>query len=149
MRLRRGSVLGDDDTKRKEKETKMTFFQFRKSKEIRTVQLLYPSCDFTSLATIPLDPENRVGRGSQGQKVVLIMSLAQFRPEKEHGAQVAIISEFLTEFPEWKGKVRLVMAGGVRDAGDEKRVDELKKKVSELGLKEGVSGFQGQATINA
>jgi len=56
-----------------------------------------------------------------------IVSLAQFRPEKDHALQIRSLSKLQD-----KDNVKLVLIGSVRNEGDEKRVEDLKTLVKEL-----------------
>lgn len=65
------------------------------------------------------------------------MSLAQFRPEKDHKKQLEAFAILLKEHPEMReGEegVKLVMMGGVRDEGDQQRLEGLKKLATELNI---------------
>jgi glycosyltransferase involved in cell wall biosynthesis len=98
--------------------------------------ILYPPCDTTSLTSLPISESGREPR--------TIVSLAQFRPEKDHPAQLQALKELLDRRPEWKeghGRAKLVMIGSCRDGGDEVRVEGLRKKAREFGIEVGRSGF--------
>ncbi|KAI0252784.1 mannosyltransferase [Lactifluus subvellereus] len=71
--------------------------------------IVYPPCDTHALSQFPLD-----GRPS------LLLSLAQFRPEKDHAAQVHMMAVLLKRYPER------------RQAEDSARVDELKALAASL-----------------
>ncbi|KAF9810310.1 hypothetical protein IEO21_06998 [Rhodonia placenta] len=97
----------------------------------RTARIVYPPCDTRDLATFPLEGRERV-----------IFSLAQFRPEKDHPAQLRAFHRVLADHPEY-GKpgplqVRLVMMGGSRNAEDAARIDALRELARELGIEEHV-----------
>lgn len=73
----------------------------------------------------------------------LVISLAQFRPEKDHQLQIRAFASFQSKMRklvldrEGGGvapRVTLVLVGGVRDAGDASRVAALRALVSELDL---------------
>ncbi|KAI0267331.1 mannosyltransferase [Gloeopeniophorella convolvens] len=85
--------------------------------------IVYPPCDTLALARLPLEP-----RGA------LLLSLAQFRPEKDHAAQVHAMAALLAAHPEHRAHARLVLVGGVRNAGDAARVDELRALAEGLGV---------------
>ncbi|KAJ3315948.1 hypothetical protein HDV04_000155 [Boothiomyces sp. JEL0838] len=99
--------------------------------ESRT-KIVYPPCDTLSLIKFELDPDSR-------QRIIL--SVAQFRPEKDHELQINCFSELLKRYPEYsKGKkaVKLVLIGGVRNQGDQERVDKLQTMIDNLHLKDNV-----------
>ncbi|GAA5820517.1 hypothetical protein JCM10212_005196 [Sporobolomyces blumeae] len=114
-----------------------------------SIVLLYPPCDTTSLNSIPLSAprsspadENDVDRGTEprvdggaGRDPMTILSLAQFRPEKEHPTQLLSLAHLFSLDPKWRSRgVRLVVVGSVRNAQDEQRVRELRGLARELGL---------------
>ena len=75
----------------------------------------------------------------------MILSVAQFRPEKEHSTQLRALKAFIQQkkIPH-TASVKLVMAGSVRNAGDEKRIAELRTLAKELGV--AVSDLSSQGT---
>eukprot|EP00931_Biecheleriopsis_adriatica_P108261 TRINITY_DN82591_c0_g1_i1.p1 TRINITY_DN82591_c0_g1~~TRINITY_DN82591_c0_g1_i1.p1 ORF type:complete len:529 (-),score=99.42 TRINITY_DN82591_c0_g1_i1:10-1596(-) len=97
--------------------------------------IAYPPCDTAALASLPLE---RAAKDFGGR---LVLSLAQFRPEKNHPLQLRAFSRFLEKSPSCRqakspDRVRLVVAGGCRDEGDRQRVAALQKLCEELGLQE-------------
>ena len=65
-----------------------------------------------------------------------IISVAQFRPEKDHELQLKAFSELL-HHKKYKNKyneVKLLLLGSCRDTGDVNRVAELKKLAKELNI---------------
>lgn len=94
-------------------------------------RIVYPPCDTREIAAFPLEGRKRV-----------ILSVAQFRPEKDHAAQLHAFQLLLKEHPEYKSQstngVKLVLVGGSRNAGDESRVESLRKLAVELGIHEHV-----------
>ena len=70
-------------------------------------------CDFSSIPlTSDRDPN-------------LLISLAQFRPEKNHLDQVRAFSILKKNIP--NRPIRFVMAGGVRNEGDENRANQIEE----------------------
>lgn len=100
---------------------------------------VFPPCDTTALAALPLEREPSVE--TFGGHIVL--SLAQFRPEKDHAKQLYAFKKFLDGSPERRASsadsdvkpARLIMAGGCRDEGDWGRFRKLKALCTELGLR--------------
>ncbi|KAI0642930.1 mannosyltransferase [Trametes meyenii] len=110
----------------------------RKSSECpKEAQIVYPSCDTRQMAVLPLEGRERV-----------ILSIAQFRPEKDHAAQLHAFNKFLEMYPEYRGSgpsaVKLVLVGGSRNVGDATRVENLHALARELGVKD-----QVQFVVNA
>ena len=101
----------------------------------------YPPCETNELISFPLDGR-RLGsaRSNEEKKLAtknertIILSLAQFRPEKEHATQLRALAALFKIDPSLRDSVRLVMVGGVRNVGDEKRVEGLKELAISLGL---------------
>mmetsp|Transcript_36072 Transcript_36072/g.114670 ORF Transcript_36072/g.114670 Transcript_36072/m.114670 type:complete len:498 (-) Transcript_36072:175-1668(-) len=95
---------------------------------------VFPPCDTAALAALPLERGQKEGGGR------LVLSLAQFRPEKNHALQLHAFARFLREAPQYREpgseRVRFVLAGGCRDAGDAQRVETLRALCTELGLRE-------------
>nr|CAG8530048.1 4876_t:CDS:10 [Entrophospora candida] len=82
--------------------------------------IIYPPCDTDSLSKLPLDGRERI-----------IVSIAQFRPEKDHELQLKSLHCLLRDhqdFREGSGKVKLVLIGSSRNLADESRIEALKEK---------------------
>lgn len=96
--------------------------------------IVYPPCAISSFTSLPLVPRRTPPR--------VILSLSQFRPEKAQDVQIKAVAELLNDvWPEWKAgdkKVILVLAGSVRNEGDEARVRDLKALAESLGIRENV-----------
>lgn len=60
-------------------------------------KIVYPPCDTVSLRKLPLQPREK-----------LIVSVAQFRPEKNHILQVSSFAQLLLQHPELRGHVDLL-----------------------------------------
>lgn len=95
----------------------------------RRTHIVYPPCDTKSLQNLSLT--NRESK---------ILSIGQFRPEKDHALQLKAFAKMLVDHPELNatGNVELFLVGGCRDAGDETRVSELKGLASTLGVSKSV-----------
>lgn len=92
------------------------------------VHIVYPPCDTAAFAKLPLE-----GRQSR-----YMVSVAQFRPEKEHAMQLRILRGLLDKYPELKSSrgsnrpVRLVLIGSCRDDSDRARLSQLRTLAKEL-----------------
>lgn len=97
----------------------------------RSARIVYPPCDTREMAKFPLEDRERV-----------ILSVAQFRPEKDHAAQLRAFHQLLKAHPEYATNgpehVRLVLIGGSRNAGDAARVDSLQELAKTLEIEEHV-----------
>ena len=63
----------------------------------------------------------------------MILSIGQFRPEKDHQKQLLILRKLLDRSDQFNDVV-MVLLGGCRNEGDWKRVEELKRLVHDLDL---------------
>jgi len=96
--------------------------------------VVYPPCDVQEFLKIPLD--RRQPGGSHVRKIV---SVSQFRPEKDHRLQLAAFEKFLASVAtERQSRFRLVLVGGCRNDEDTARVGELRKFADELKVAENV-----------
>ncbi|KAJ7079583.1 mannosyltransferase [Mycena belliarum] len=87
-------------------------------------RVVYPSCDTREMARLPLEGRARV-----------VISIAQFRPEKNHAAQVRALHALLEAHPAYKAEgIELVLIGGCRNAEDKARVEGLRALARELGV---------------
>lgn len=89
---------------------------------------IFPPCDVSQFMKIELNSERVPGQ---------IISLAQFRPEKNHQLQVEAF-KILVDRKSIPG-VKLIMAGGVRNEEDQSRVDDLLSLIAKYGLSEDVT----------
>lgn len=98
--------------------------------------IVYPPCDTKSLCSLPL--ETRLSSS--------VVSLAQFRPEKEQTLQVKMLKALFDLDGDYrsgsggKKKVILTLMGSCRNQGDEDRIAGLKNLSRELGIE--VSSIQ-------
>ncbi|KAH9831328.1 mannosyltransferase [Rhodofomes roseus] len=101
----------------------------RPSQTPKSARIVCPPCDTREMAKFPLEGRERV-----------ILSVAQFRPEKDHAAQLHAFHSVLTSYPEYgngnpgDSQVRLVLVGGSRNAEDAARVEGLRALAKELGI---------------
>ncbi|KAI6039650.1 glycosyltransferase family 4 protein [Pisolithus marmoratus] len=100
------------------------------SQAIQTVEpeIVYPPCDVRQMVKFQLD-----------NRAPIILSVAQFRPEKDHVTQLRAFAQLLMDHPEYKksspnSEVRLVLLGGARNAGDLDRVERLRSLATELDI---------------
>ncbi|KAF8510347.1 mannosyltransferase [Hysterangium stoloniferum] len=95
-----------------------------------TTRIVYPPCDTKRMSTFPLAGRHRV-----------IMSLAQFRPEKDHAAQLHSLNELFRIHPEYRRgdlAVKLILIGSSRNADDATRIQNLQDLANELGIEANV-----------
>ena len=96
--------------------------------------VVYPPCDVAEFMTIPLD-----ARQSDSSRTRTIISVSQFRPEKDHRLQLVAFEKFLASVPvEQRSKFKLLLVGGCRNEDDTARVEQLRKFANELKVAESV-----------
>jgi alpha-1,2-mannosyltransferase len=89
------------------------------------IQTIYPPCDTSDFINrISLDNSKRSN---------MMISFAQFRPEKQHSLQLKIWKRVL-ESPNCPKDAKFVMIGTCRGPDDEKIVSDLKSQALKLGI---------------
>ncbi|XP_077984444.1 GDP-Man:Man(3)GlcNAc(2)-PP-Dol alpha-1,2-mannosyltransferase-like [Glandiceps talaboti] len=92
--------------------------------------IVYPPCDTEEFLKLPLvDDSNK--------KEHTIVSIAQFRPEKDHRLQIKAFQLLLQKIPEKeREKIKLYLVGSCRNQGDADRVDSLRELCEELKIRQ-------------
>ncbi|CAK9005811.1 2-mannosyltransferase (Asparagine-linked glycosylation protein 11 homolog) (Glycolipid 2-alpha-mannosyltransferase) [Durusdinium trenchii] len=85
--------------------------------------VVFPPCDTGELI-----------RSRRRAKRRVIVSLGQFRPEKDHRLQILALSALQTSLGERGAVPKLVLFGSCRDAADEARIDELRRFAEKCGV---------------
>ena len=88
---------------------------------------VYPPCDVTSFVKFPL-----------GGRVRTVVSVSQYRPEKDQQLQIRALHKLHAEHSDCKD-VSLVLIGSCRHADDHVIADNLEKLAAELGIADSVS----------
>jgi alpha-1,2-mannosyltransferase len=96
------------------------------------LQTLFPPCDTVALKDLPID-----------RREPIIVSIGQFRPEKDHVLQVKSLAVLLKKFPKWRD-AKLIMIGSCRGSEDEGLVRELQNLIESLGLEDSVEFILNQ-----
>ena len=93
-----------------------------------SLTIVYPPCDCKTFL--------QVQRGGAGSDEFRIVSVGQFRPEKDHRKQLEITRELVAR----RGLrgVKAVLIGSCRDEEDDTRVKQLKEYSRELGITDNV-----------
>lgn len=88
--------------------------------------LVYPPCNVEDFKKLKL----------KDRKQLQIISISQFRPEKNHMLQLEIIHQLLkkSEFNDKANQLKLLMVGSCRNDDDDRRVNDLKKHSKSLGI---------------
>mmetsp|Transcript_21244 Transcript_21244/g.32583 ORF Transcript_21244/g.32583 Transcript_21244/m.32583 type:complete len:450 (+) Transcript_21244:39-1388(+) len=100
--------------------------------QLPNIQTVFPPCDTDTLISLsnfvkPIDS-------------ITVVSLAQFRPEKNHELQLEAWALLPSKI---RQRASLVVAGAVRHQDDDHLLSELRSKCSRLGLDDSVSFFIG------
>ena len=94
------------------------------------LSVVYPPCNTRQLQELYMD-ENESGKLFPRQ----IISLSQFRPEKNHLLQLEAFSSFIERLHSSQSEnYRLLLVGSCRNEGDESRVKMLREKAEKLGI---------------
>ena len=89
--------------------------------------VVYPPCDTKEFLSIQQSDKSK-------NAVQSIVSIAQFRPEKDHPLQIKSFDRFLNNQPAHRrDSFKLVLVGSSRNEGDAKRVQNLKGVVGGAG----------------
>ncbi|GAX18690.1 alpha-1,2-mannosyltransferase [Fistulifera solaris] len=91
----------------------------------KRIRLLYPPCRVQQQTAVLQRPRDNV-----------ILSIGQFRPEKDHPLQIESFHRLIQKYPEWRGRVQLVLIGSCRGPGDEERLSRLCDLVQQYQLSE-------------
>ena len=92
--------------------------------------LVYPPCDTKSLQELYMD-SNDSGKLIPKQ----IISVAQFRPEKNHMLQLKVFQSFLLSLPpSERSGYKLILAGSCRNDEDRARVTDLQKEADRMNI---------------
>ncbi|KAM4601728.1 GDP-Man:Man(3)GlcNAc(2)-PP-Dol alpha-1,2-mannosyltransferase [Polymixia lowei] len=92
--------------------------------------IVYPPCDVSAFLDIPLHEDG-------DRKCHSIVSIGQFRPEKDHRLQIKAFRKLMEkrgEGPGGREALRLVLIGGCRNQEDRDRVLMLRGLCQELGV---------------
>lgn len=92
--------------------------------------IVYPPCNISTFQTLPLR--------SVLNKDLRIISIGQFRPEKNHELQLNAFKAFLGRLSSTKSDVTLVLIGSCRHEEDHERVRKLKLLSSDLSIEKNV-----------
>ena len=129
------------------------------------IRIVYPPCRFPSVQHInndnstvatdhaPKDDLNETNNQnispppSSKRKTNAIVSIGQFRPEKDHVLQLQVMARLLKQHPEWKyatPKCQLILIGSCRDNDDDNnsndtnsdraRLDKLQALAQTMGI---------------
>lgn len=93
--------------------------------------IVYPPCDTKALLKIPLQRKSE-----SNNSILSIVSVGQFRPEKDHVLQIKSFGKFLDTKPtNVRKQYKLVLVGGCRNQDDADRVDTLRELADQLHIR--------------
>lgn len=97
---------------------------------------VFPPCDVERFIQIPLGE-------TRDSSSIRIVSIAQFRPEKDHLLQLKALAELrkLVDPQQWS-KIKLVLIGSCRNIEDKCRVTHLKYVASQMNLEQNLEFLQ-------
>lgn len=99
----------------------------------RRIHIVYPPCRVPADSTL-------THQKTSTERVRRIVSIGQFRPEKDHALQIECFAALLSNYPQHKQeKVKLLLIGSCRNKSDENRVSELQRLVEKRNIQEFVS----------
>jgi len=122
-------------------------WRFATKSRNQPIEIVYPPCRVPDRVDHSSDDKDeQQQQRSEQQRENTIVSIGQFRPEKNHKLQIEALSVLLRTHPELRissdsnptTPVRLRLIGSCRNDADRGRVDELRKIVSDLDLGEHV-----------
>lgn len=103
--------------------------------------IVYPPCNTSEFQKLPLEREGSTENRRYGshQKLETILSIGQFRPEKDHALQIAAFAALVNKLPEERKRlVKLILVGGCRHADDVKRVEHLQSLCEDFRISDQV-----------
>lgn len=92
-------------------------------------RIIYPPCNIEEFQKLPIDFGNRKAH---------IISIGQFRPEKDHMLQIRSFKKLVELCSEINKDTKLILIGSCRNADDEERVEKLKELCRRLSLESSV-----------
>jgi len=91
---------------------------------------VFPPCTYVA----PEQAQQEPVLPEKDEEPLLIVSIGQYRPEKQHLFQVNVMHKLVLKYPEHMGRVRLVMIGSTRGEADEKLRAQVEQSAAQRGL---------------
>lgn len=98
----------------------------------KRIHVVFPPCRISG------EQNSSTSSNDVGKRERIILSIGQFRPEKDHELQVESLAKLFENHPTMKGSIKMVMVGGVRGPGDRERLEHLKAIAKKRGLESSV-----------
>jgi len=127
--------------------------RWKRTRGKRTMRILYPPCNVTEiLEQCTTADAGTTTTTTKGKRQPVVLSIGQFRPEKDHVLQLEAFAVLLKKHPDLfvadgaqdrQQNVKLVVAGSCRGPEDERRLQMLRDmaRSAEFGLPEGSVEF--------
>jgi alpha-1,2-mannosyltransferase len=98
------------------------------------IRIVYPPC------SLPVQSSSSSSASSNNQRKPVILSIGQFRPEKDHVLQIESMARLLQTHPELRTTSKLVLIGSCREnaAADRKRLEQLQSLCQSMNIHESV-----------
>lgn len=97
--------------------------------------VVFPPVNTDAFNTIELQSPRRASGGATGP--MLVVSISQFRPEKDQAKQIRAFAQLLQRRTEQQRReLQLVLIGSCRDDSDRQRVAELQRLAEQLNVSE-------------
>ncbi len=111
-------------------------------------RIVYPPCDTTEMTKMPISSSSSSssssGGGAEGtNRESIILSIAQYRPEKAHSLQLKSLAKLFKNHPDLKNlqgssKITLVCIGSSRNEEDAARAQALRDLAVSLNIQDHV-----------
>lgn len=98
----------------------------------KRIHVVFPPC------RISVEQHNSQGSHELEKRERIILSIGQFRPEKDHELQVEALAKLFENHPTLKGDIKMVMVGGVRGPDDRVRLEHLKEVAKKRELESSI-----------
>jgi alpha-1,2-mannosyltransferase len=98
----------------------------------KRIHIAFPPCRISSSS------QSSDNQNSHEQRKRTVLSIGQFRPEKDHELQIESLATLFDKHPTLRGDVKMVMVGGCRNAEDEERLRHLQGMTKRLNLESSV-----------
>jgi alpha-1,2-mannosyltransferase len=96
----------------------------------KVISIVFPPCRISST--------QHTNDGDRRERERIVLSIGQFRPEKDHELQIESLALLFEKHPTLKGDVKMVMVGGCRGACDQERLRHLQDMAKRLDLESSI-----------
>lgn len=104
----------------------------------RRIRIVFPPCSLAADASSSFAAAGNITTSDDKLRQPVVLSIGQFRPEKDHALQIESIAKLLELHPELKAvaaaTTKLVLIGSCRGASDEARLQQLRELCARLQM---------------